>query len=127
MENGNNNSNSGNNNNGATPDEIANAVFSFSESAIKLKDAGILFDETIALVNKVAQTALKKLNGFVYTDIGDVWWQEFRIGRLQTTAGVGLRFYISDTTPLTFGMGYPIHPEHKKDVRHFFFSIGVGF
>ena len=61
MENGNNNSNSGNNNNGATPDEIANAVFSFSESAIKLKDAGILFDETIALVNKVAQTALKKL------------------------------------------------------------------
>lgn len=69
----------------------------------------------------------KKLNGFVFTDIGNVWWQEFRLGRLQTTVGAGLRFYISDTTPLTFGVGYPIHPEHKKDVRHFFFSIGVGF
>jgi outer membrane protein insertion porin family len=69
----------------------------------------------------------KRLNGFVFTDLGNVWWQEFTVGRLQPTAGVGLRFYISDTTPLTFGVGYPIHPEHKKDVRHFFFSIGVGF
>ncbi len=69
----------------------------------------------------------KRLNGFVFTDIGNVWWQEFRLGRLQATAGVGLRFYISDTTPLTFGLGFPIHPENKRDVRHFFFSIGVGF
>jgi outer membrane protein insertion porin family len=73
------------------------------------------------------QPLWKRLNGFVFTDVGNVWWQEFAMGRLQTTAGFGLRFYISDTTPLTFGMGYPIHPQHKKDVRHFFFSIGVGF
>ena len=61
MGSGNNNNNSNNNNNGATPDEIANAIFSFAESAIKLKDAGILSDETIKLANEVAQVALKKL------------------------------------------------------------------
>jgi outer membrane protein insertion porin family len=72
-------------------------------------------------------TIWKSLNAFVFADIGNVWWQEFKIGRLQMTTGAGFRFYISETTPLTFGMGYPIHPEHKKDVRHFFFSIGVGF
>lgn len=70
---------------------------------------------------------VKRLNGFLFTDLGNVWWQEWKIGRFQLTSGFGLRFYISDTTPLTFGMGYPIHPERKKDVRHFFFSIGVGF
>ncbi len=69
----------------------------------------------------------KKLNGFVFTDIGNVWWHQFSVGRLQMTTGFGLRFYISDTTPLTFGMGYPLNPENKKDTRHFFFSIGVGF
>jgi outer membrane protein insertion porin family len=69
----------------------------------------------------------KRLNGFVFTDVGNVWWHEFSIGRLQATAGVGLRFYISDSTPLTFGVGYPINPQHKRDVKHFFFSIGVGF
>jgi outer membrane protein insertion porin family len=69
----------------------------------------------------------KRLSGFVFTDVGNVWWQEFTIGRFQPTLGFGLRFYISEATPLTFGMGYPIHPEHKRDVKHFFFSIGVGF
>ncbi len=69
----------------------------------------------------------KRLNGFVFADLGNVWWQEWNIGRFQLSSGVGLRFYIADTTPLTFGLGYPINPEHKKDVRHFFFSIGVGF
>jgi outer membrane protein insertion porin family len=70
---------------------------------------------------------VKRLNGFVFADVGNVWWEQWKIGRFQMTSGFGLRFYIAETTPLTFGLGYPIHPEHKKDVRHFFFSIGVGF
>jgi outer membrane protein insertion porin family len=71
----------------------------------------------------------KKLSGFVFVDAGNVWWEEFVVKRLQLTTGLGLKFYIAEGTPLTFGMGYPIHVEkkNKQDVRHFFFSIGVGF
>ena len=69
----------------------------------------------------------KRLNGFAFVDVGNVWWEEWTIGRFQATTGLGLRFYISETTPLTLGYGWPVHPEHKMDVRHVFFSIGVGF
>ena len=71
----------------------------------------------------------KRLSAFVFVDGGNVWWEEFVIKRLQCTAGFGLKVYIAEGTPLTFGMGYPIQVERKnrRDVRHFFFSIGVGF
>jgi outer membrane protein insertion porin family len=70
----------------------------------------------------------KRLSGFVFVDAGNVWWREFVVKQLQFTTGFGLKFYIAEGTPLTFGMGYPLHVErgNKKDVHHFFFSIGIG-
>jgi outer membrane protein insertion porin family len=84
---------------------------------------------SLYLSSEYEQPIYKKLSGFVFVDAGNVWWEEFVVKRLQFTAGFGLKFYIAEGTPLTFGMGYPIHVEkkNKKDVRHFFFSIGVGF
>lgn len=69
----------------------------------------------------------KKLNGFVFFDAGNVWWHEFHVGRLRYSTGLGLRFYISDTTPLSVGMGFPLSHVNKRDIQRFFFSIGVGF
>ncbi len=69
----------------------------------------------------------KKFNGFLFSDAGNVWWKEFHYGNLKYTAGFGFRFYISDTTPITFGYGFPLTHSSKKDVQRFFFSIGVGF
>ena len=48
-----------------TPYEIANAISSFAESAIKLKEAGILSEDTINLSNDVAQTVLNKLKEMI--------------------------------------------------------------
>ena len=71
----------------------------------------------------------KRLSAFAFVDAGNVWWQEFAVKRLQFSTGYGLRFYIAEGTPLTFGMGYPfcVEKKNRRDVRHFFFSIGVGF
>lgn len=69
----------------------------------------------------------KRLNGFLFADLGNVWWREFSVGRLQYTQGFGLRFYIAEASPLTFGLGFPVHPESKRDVRRFFFSLGMAF
>lgn len=69
----------------------------------------------------------KKLNGFLFCDIGNVWWHEFSGGPLKATAGYGLRFYIMEAAPITIGLGYPINPTCKKDVRRFFFTIGLNF
>jgi outer membrane protein insertion porin family len=56
-----------------------------------------------------------------------VWWQEFTLGPVLYTAGFGMRFFITEQSPLTVGLGYPLNPKNKKDVRHFFFSIGLSF
>jgi outer membrane protein insertion porin family len=69
----------------------------------------------------------KRLNGFVFADAGNVWWQEFTAGRLLYTTGFGMRVFITEQTPLTVGFGFPINPKHHRDVRNFFFSIGVSF
>jgi outer membrane protein insertion porin family len=69
----------------------------------------------------------KKFNGFLFTDAGNVWWKEFHYGNLKYSYGFGFRFYISDTTPITFGFGFPLTHSSKRDVQRFFFSIGVGF
>jgi len=69
----------------------------------------------------------KQLHGFVFCDAGNVWWQPVSVGSILYTAGFGARVYIAANTPLTFGMGYPLNPKSRRDVRHFFFSIGVSF
>lgn len=69
----------------------------------------------------------KKLKGFAFCDVGNVWWQEFTLGPVLYTAGFGMRFFITEQSPLTVGLGYPLNPKNKKDVRHFFFSIGLSF
>ena len=74
------------------------------------------------------QPLYKRLSWFTFVDSGNVWWQEFVIKRVLFTAGLGLKVYISEGVPLTFGVGYPIHVEkrEKRNVHHFFFSIGIG-
>ena len=71
----------------------------------------------------------KRLSWFAFVDAGNVWWHELVIKRIQVTTGLGLKVYIMEGTPLTFGMGYPLHVEKKERryVHHFFFSIGIGF
>lgn len=69
----------------------------------------------------------KRLKGFAFCDMGNVWWQQFTAGPLLYTAGFGIRFFITEQTPLTVGLGYPLNPKNHNDVRHFFFSVGLSF
>lgn len=70
---------------------------------------------------------MKKLDGFVFIDIGNVSFKEFYMDTLRSSVGYGIKFYITDNAPLIVGVGYPLNPASKRDVRHFFLSIGATF
>ncbi|NGX55494.1 MAG: hypothetical protein KR126chlam2_01129, partial [Chlamydiae bacterium] len=74
-----------------------------------------------------------RIDGFVFMDAGYVSLSEFTIGRYAATAGFGARIEIMRNVPMTFGMGYPIHPSQQlgdlkiNNAKRFFFSVGAGF
>lgn len=70
---------------------------------------------------------MKRLEGFVFFDAGNVYWKEFAVGDIRYTTGYGIKFYITEIAPLVIGLGYPLNPQNKKDVKRFFLSIGATF
>ena len=73
------------------------------------------------------QYLFKKLDGFVFFDAGNAYFKELYLGSLRCSAGYGLKLKVFGTAPLVFGVGYPLNPENKKDLKKFFFSIGTSF
>lgn len=70
---------------------------------------------------------MKRLSAFVFLDAGNAYWRQLTIGRLFVTTGFGGKVKITETAPLIFGWGFPLHAQHKDDVQRFFFSIGTQF
>jgi len=68
----------------------------------------------------------RQLNGFVFCDAGNVCWKQWTVSKLRYSPGFGLRFYIAEHAPLSFGFGFPVNAGRKEDVQRFFFSIGIG-
>ncbi|NGX54085.1 MAG: Outer membrane protein assembly factor BamA [Chlamydiae bacterium] len=74
-----------------------------------------------------------RVDGFVFMDAGYVSLSEFTIGRYAASAGFGARIEIMRNVPMTFGIGYPIHPSQMlgdlniNNAKRFFFSVGAGF
>ncbi len=73
------------------------------------------------------QYLFKRLDAYVFFDAGNVYFRQLDLGALRYTAGYGLKVKILGNAPLVFGMGYPLNPQSKRDVKHFFFSIGAAF
>lgn len=69
----------------------------------------------------------KSLHGFTFIDAGNVWWRTLQFGNLRYSAGFGIKYYMTETTPLTVGFGFPLNPKKSRDVRRFYFSIGTSF
>jgi len=69
----------------------------------------------------------QKFHGFLFLDAGNAWWSEFSLGQLRYSPGFGIRFYLSESAPLSIGVGLPVNAGKKDDVQRFFFSLGVGF
>ncbi|MBA3816669.1 MAG: outer membrane protein assembly factor BamA [Parachlamydiaceae bacterium] len=72
----------------------------------------------------------KRLDAFLFCDSGfltmKVW--ELGIGRLYTSVGFGVKVVALDSLPpIVLGMGFPLNPRSRGDVKKFFFTIGGQF
>jgi len=73
-------------------------------------------------------TLSKRFDAFVFFDAGNVYWDQFCIGKLRAAYGFGLKIKLQENgPPLMLGLGYPINSEHKEDVKRFFLSFSTSF
>lgn len=81
----------------------------------------------ILLSAEYDQYLFKKMDGFVFFDAGNAYFKQLYIGELRCSAGFGIKLKVFGNTPLVLGLGYPLNPQRKQDVKQFFFSIGTSF
>ena len=67
------------------------------------------------------------LDLFVFFDGGSVSEERFDIPDFRMSYGFGARIELGNRMPFVVGMGFPINPADKDDVRRFFFSMGAQF
>ncbi len=82
---------------------------------------------SILLSAEYDQYIFKKMDGFVFLDAGNAYFQQLHLGELRFSAGYGIKLKVFGQAPLVLGLGYPLNPKHKHDVKKFFFSIGTSF
>lgn len=76
---------------------------------------------------------LPRVDAFVFVDAGYVSFKQFTVGRPVASVGAGLRMEVMKNMPMTFGLGYPIHPYRKQNgqkvdtTQRFFFAMGGTF
>ncbi|MCE5315809.1 MAG: outer membrane protein assembly factor BamA [Parachlamydia sp.] len=65
---------------------------------------------------------------FCFFDAGQLSTRPFHFGRLYYSAGFGVRLKtLPGVPPVTLGMGFPINPKHRSQVKKFFFQLGGTF
>lgn len=69
----------------------------------------------------------ERVDVFSFIDAGHVSLEKYRIGQMQMSYGFGLRLEVFKNMPLIFGMGYPVNPKSRDEIKRFFFSIGGHF
>lgn len=73
------------------------------------------------------QTIFRMLDLFTFFDGGSVSTDRFNIPDFRTSWGFGARIEIGNRVPIMLGVGFPINPERKDDVKNFFISMGGQF
>lgn len=69
-----------------------------------------------------------RMEFFTFFDAGMLSKDSWSFGNLFTSVGFGTRLCVfSGGPPITLGLGYPIKPKNKEDVKNFFFSMGGSF
>lgn len=70
----------------------------------------------------------KKFDFFTFIDSGMVSEHAFSFDTMRTAAGFGLRIEAIPKTPkVIIGIGFPINPKSRSDVKKFFFSFSTRF
>lgn len=67
------------------------------------------------------------VDGFIFVDAGSIGLKRWYIKDFKFSAGFGARIEIANKVPITLGMGFPINPSGRSEVRRFFFSMGGQF
>lgn len=71
---------------------------------------------------------MKDIEVFTFFDAGQLSKNTWEFGRLSVALGYGIRFKLIESIPqITLGMGYPINPRNRSEVKKFFFSLGGNF
>lgn len=73
------------------------------------------------------QEVFKFLDLFVFIDAGSVSLKRFDFSTYRMSYGFGARVDVMGKLPLILGMGFPVNPQNKHQVRKFFFSMGGQF
>jgi len=73
------------------------------------------------------QQIFPMLDLFVFFDGGSVSIDRFDIPEFRMSYGVGGRIELANRVPIILGVGFPINPESKQDVKRFFISMGGQF
>ncbi|WP_079989342.1 outer membrane protein assembly factor BamA [Candidatus Protochlamydia phocaeensis] len=65
---------------------------------------------------------------FAFFDAGHLSQDTWEFGRMSVAVGYGTRFKLIDSVPpITLGMGYPLNPRNRSEVKKFFLSFGGNF
>jgi outer membrane protein insertion porin family len=68
------------------------------------------------------------IEAFCFFDAGHLSENTWEFGRLSCSVGYGVKFkLIASIPPITLGMGYPLNPKNRSEVKKFFISVGGNF
>lgn len=67
------------------------------------------------------------LDGFIFADAGSVSMNRFSLDTFRLSYGFGARVELINRVPVILGMGFPVNPDGRSEVRKFFFSMGGQF
>jgi outer membrane protein insertion porin family len=70
----------------------------------------------------------KQATAFLFCDSGHLSFDVFSFGTMWTSVGFGIYLKVLEQAPpVTLGLGFPLNPDHKGDVKRFFFNMGGRF
>lgn len=70
----------------------------------------------------------KILELFIFADSGHLSLKTWAFGRMSTSVGAGFRIaLLPNSAPLVVGMGFPIDPQNRSEVKRFFVELGGQF
>jgi outer membrane protein insertion porin family len=65
---------------------------------------------------------------FTFMDAGHLSGNTWEFGRMSMSVGVGMNCKFLDCLPpITLGVGYPLNPRNRSEVKKFFISVGGNF
>jgi outer membrane protein insertion porin family len=71
---------------------------------------------------------IKDIEFFAFFDAGHLSSDTWEFGRLSMAVGYGGRFKVIESIPqITVGIGYPLNPRNRGEVKKFFISVGGNF